>query len=240
MEMIQNISVVSLWILQKPSWKIIKGGIWVTWVAFVVVKVRQMQDQSIAVKLHHFVFLCIRMQCGYRKFTRSPFINAAALPDNTTHCANEASLRVLNGLTMDVRCVWNHHRGGLLQCCFVSRWRCQTNTTAGMWDSLNEYLWGGSQYSLLFGTCVCICAYVCTHSCMWVWHCARCVCAHAHDVYWGQPSLCDQLIKRCTLGWPLVLSPSVVSDLGSAHSPFFPASAPHCEVVTCTFTEKGH
>lgn len=50
-----------------------------------------------------------------------------------------------------------------------------------------------------------------------------CPCGHtgvyasARGVCWAQSSLCDRLIKRCMLGWASVLSPSVVTDLGSAH-----------------------
>lgn len=57
---------------------------------------------------------------------------------------------------------------------------------------------------------------LCSGPSVWV---SQCMCVHAHvgGVCWGQLSLCDQLIKRCTLGWtsdlplsfslPLFLSP---------------------------------
>lgn len=79
---------------------------------------------------------------------------------------------------------------------------------------------------------MCVCAHPCIPACgrdsMSVFGVSVCVCRHigvyacAHGVCWGQPSLCDRLIKRCMLGWSSVLSPSVVTDLGSAHSPFSP------------------
>lgn len=76
---------------------------------------------------------------------------------------------------------------------------------------------------------------LCLCSGLSVWA-SQCMCVHAHvgGVCWGQLSLSDQLIKRCTLGYTSVFSLSSFSpslppslslelrrDLGSVHSPIY-------------------
>lgn len=183
--------------------------------------------------------------CGYRKLSRSLLINVVFLLDNR-HCVNEAILCVLKDTSTyegHEMCMRSSQHRCLLQFCFVSRWQYQTTQQMGcvFWQNVKRAkrnICKEAHSHFIWNMCVylCVCVYPCIPMCgcdsssvftMSVYiHVCVCVCqgvcvhTHAHGVYWEQLSLCDQLIKRCMLGWSLVLSPSVVSDLGSAHCPF--------------------